>query len=55
MKALWSWIRHWLRWNTGTVTTEWRGDDLWIGFGCDCGEVHHWHRTKVTRARRPAA
>jgi hypothetical protein len=40
-----SWLRHRLGMNRGRVTTELRGDDIWVGFKCsECGEVHGWHK-----------
>ncbi len=51
VSALVSWLRHRLHLNRGTVTSEWRGRELWIGFACvECGNVHGWFKSPhVTR------
>jgi len=41
-------LRHWLGWNFGVIVTEWRGDELWVGFRCiDCGVTTGWHKSYV--------
>jgi hypothetical protein len=45
-------VRHWFGLNTGSVITEWRDDELWIGFACECGATHGWHKsTRQPRLR----
>lgn len=50
-RALVSRLRHRLGWNRGSITTEIRDGDIWIGFKCECGEVHHWHKSTRLRPR----
>lgn len=39
-------INHWLGFNTGMVVSEWREEELWIGFQCSkCGKVNGWHKS----------
>jgi len=47
-------LRHRLGWNRGSITTEIRDGDIWIGFKCECGAVHHWHKSMRLRPRGAA-
>jgi len=45
--TIWMWLKHLMRWNRGTITTEMRGDEIWVGWACECGEVHDWHKSPI--------
>jgi hypothetical protein len=40
-------IRHRFGWNLGKPVSELRGREIWIGFECECGQIHHWHCAEV--------
>ena len=42
------WLRHKLGWNRGTIHTVLIGDDIWVGWKCECGRVHGWHKSLAT-------
>lgn len=38
------WLKHKLGWQLGVVVSEWRDNELWMGFECiECHKVTGWH------------
>ncbi len=33
------WLAHFLGWNYGTIETWWEGEELMVGFRCNCGKL----------------